>query len=174
MEAGATLINDVWALRKEGAVATARALAVPICLMHMQGTPETMQDRPCYGNVVKEVKKFLLERVNVCLDSGIPRERLLVDPGFGFGKNFNHNRSLILELNKLDELGLPITVGFSHKGFVGMLLGDAERDRAGGSAGLALVAVQRGARVVRCHDVSITRDLIRSWERLQQPEEERE
>ena len=96
-----------------------------------------------------------------------------MDPGFGFGKNFNHNRSLILELDKLQALGLPITVGLSRKGFVGALLGGLNRDRSACSAGLALIAVQNGASVVRCHDVSVTRDLIRSWELLQNPDHER-
>lgn len=173
VEAGAGLINDVCALKKDGALSAARDLGVPVCLMHMQGNPQSMQDSPYYDDVITEVREFLQQRVDTCLDAGISSSQLLVDPGFGFGKNFNHNRSLILELDKLQALGLPITVGLSRKGFVGALLGDLNRDRSASSAGLALIAVQNGANVVRCHDVSVTRDLIRSWELLQNPDHER-
>ena len=165
--AGAGLINDVRALRADGAIETARVLGVPVCLMHMQGKPETMSDDPHYQNVVREVGDFLRHRVAACAEGGISQQQLLIDPGFGFGKNFEHNRRLLLELDALAGLGLPLTVGFSRKGFVGALLGDLNRDRGIGSAGLALLAVQKGARVVRAHDVVPTRDLIRSWERLQ-------
>ena len=165
--AGAGLINDVWALRADGAIEAARALGVPVCLMHMQGNPETMGDNPYYQDVVREVGDFLRQRVAACTEGGISEQRLLIDPGFGFGKNFDHNRRLLLDLDVLAGLGLPLMVGFSRKGFVGALLGDLNRDRAIGSAGLALMAVQKGARVVRVHDVVPTRDLIRSWERLQ-------
>ena len=167
VEAGAGLINDVRALRVDGAIEAARALGVPVCLMHMQGTPETMQKKPYYDDVVTEVRNFLWLRVMACVDNGIPVHQLLVDPGFGFGKNFNHNRHLILELEKLSSLGLPVAVGLSRKGFVRALTGDFGGDQAVCSAGLALLAVQKGARVVRCHDVSVTRDLIRSWEQLE-------
>ena len=165
--AGAGLINDVRALQADGAIETARVLGVPVCLMHMQGKPETMRDDPQYQDVVREVGDFLQHRVTVCAEGGISQQQLLIDPGFGFGKNFDHNRRLLLELDALAGLGLPLTVGFSRKGFVGALLGDLNRDRGIGSAGLALLAVQKGARVVRAHDVVPTRDLIRSWERLQ-------
>jgi dihydropteroate synthase len=167
VEAGAGLINDVCALQTEGAIEVARALCVPVCLMHMQGKPETMQDDPCYQDVVSEVRDFLQQRVAACTEGGIPEQHLLIDPGFGFGKKFDHNRRLLLELGAFAGLGVPLTVGFSRKGFVGALLGNLEQDRAVGSAGLALLAVQRGARVVRAHDVVPTRDLIRSWESLQ-------
>jgi dihydropteroate synthase len=165
--AGAGLINDVRALRADGAIEAVRDLGVPVCLMHMQDKPETMGDDPRYQNVVREVGGFLRQRVDACIEGGISEQQLLIDPGFGFGKNFDHNRSLLLELDVLVRLGLPVTVGFSRKGFVGALLGDLNRDRAIGSAGLALLAVQKGARIVRVHDVVPTRDLIRSWERLQ-------
>ena len=165
--AGAGLINDVCALRAEGAIEAARALGVPVCLMHMQGKPETMGDDPYYQDVVREVGNFLRQRVAACTEGGISEQQLLIDPGFGFGKNFDHNRRLLLDLDVLAGLGLPLMVGFSRKGFVGALLGDLNRDRAIGSAGLALMAVQKGARVVRVHDVIPTRDLIRSWECLQ-------
>ena len=165
--AGAGLINDVRALRADGAIETARVLGVPVCLMHMQGKPETMRDDPQYQDVVREVGDFLQHRVAACAEGGISQQQLLIDPGFGFGKNFEHNRRLLLELDALAGLGLPLTVGFSRKGFVGALLGDLNRDRGSGSAGVALLAVQKGARVVRAHDVVPTRDLIRSWERLQ-------
>jgi dihydropteroate synthase len=165
--AGAGLINDVRALRAEGAIEAARALGVPVCLMHMKGKPETMGNDPDYQDVVSEVRDFLRNRVAACAEGGISQEHLLIDPGFGFGKNFHHNQRLLLDLDMLAGLGLPVTVGLSRKGFVGALLGDVNRDRAVGSAGLALFAVQRGARLVRVHDVAPTRDLIRSWERLQ-------
>jgi dihydropteroate synthase len=165
--AGAGLINDVRALRVDGAIEAARALGVPVCLMHMKGKPETMGDGPRYQDVLTEVADFLQYRVAVCVEGGIPQQQLLIDPGFGFGKNFDHNRRLLLELDTLAGLGLPLAVGFSRKGFVGALLGNLNRDRAIGSAGLALLAAQKGARVVRVHDVLPTWDLIRSWERLQ-------
>ena len=165
--AGAGLINDVRALRADGAIETARVLGVPVCLMHMQGKPETMRDDPQYQDVVREVGDFLQHRVAACVEGGISQQQLLIDPGFGFGKNFEHNRRLLLELDALAGLGLPLAVGFSRKGFVGALLGDLNRDRGIGSAGLALLAVQKGARIVRAHDVVPTWDLIRSWERLQ-------
>ena len=167
---GAGLINDVRALRADGAIDAARALGVPVCLMHMQGKPETMGHNPHYQDVVREVGEFLRHRVTACVEGGISQQQLLIDPGFGFGKNFDHNRCLLLELDVLAGLGLPLTVGFSRKGFVGALLGEMNRDRAIGSAGLALLAAQKGARVVRTHDVVPTRDLIRSWERLQSGE----
>jgi dihydropteroate synthase len=165
--AGAGLINDVRALRADGAIEAVRVLGVPVCLMHMQGKPETMGEDPHYQDVVREVGNFLRRRVSACRAGGILQRRLLIDPGFGFGKNFDHNRRLLCELDELTELGLPLSVGFSRKGFVGALLGDLKRDRAVASAGLALLAVQKGARVVRVHDVAPTRDLIRSWECLQ-------
>ena len=116
---------------------------------------------------MKEVGDFLRQRVAACTEGGISQQQLLIDPGFGFGKNFAHNRRLLLELDVLVGMGLPVTVGFSRKGFVAALLGDLNRDRTIGSAGLALLAAQKGARIVRAHDVVPTRDLIRIWERLQ-------
>jgi dihydropteroate synthase len=165
--AGAGLINDIRALRADGAIKVARALGVPVCLMHMRGTPETMGDDPRYQDVVKEVGDFLRHRVAACVEGGISQDQLLIDPGFGFGKKFDDNQRLLLELDVLASLGLPLTVGFSRKGFVGSLLGDLNRDRTIGSAALALLAAQKGARIVRVHDVAPTRDLIRTWEHLQ-------
>ena len=166
VEAGAGMINDVRALRVEGAPEIARSLAVPICLMHMGGEPLTMQTSPYYQDVVKDVRSFFDERLMVCQEIGISSDRLLIDPGFGFGKSLDHNRRLLLELDTFSELNLPMVVGFSQKLFSGSLLGDLDRDRTIASAGAALYAVQKGASIVRTHDVSQTKDLIQCWDSL--------
>ena len=161
--AGAGLINDVHALRRDGALDAAAALGVPVCLMHMQGEPRTMQDDPHYDDVVGEVHRFLAERLFACQMAGIDRKKILVDPGFGFGKTLEHNLALLRSLERFAELG-PVLVGLSRKGMIGTLTGQAEPSRrAAGSAAAALIAVQRGATIVRVHDVAITRDALAVW-----------
>jgi dihydropteroate synthase len=158
--AGAYMINDVRALRAPGAVEAAAELGVPVCLMHMQGSPETMQQDPRYRDAVTEVRAFLAERTRACLEGGIRPERLLVDPGFGFGKTLSQNVALLASLGRLSSLGLPIMVGLSRKSMVGQLTGRAVGERLPGSLAAALIAAQHGAAVLRVHDVPATRDAL--------------
>lgn len=163
VEAGAGLINDVAALRGEGALEAAAALGVPVCLMHMRGEPRTMQVAPEYDDVVGEVHRFLAERLFACQMAGIDKKRILVDPGFGFGKTLEHNLALLRELERFAELA-PVYVGLSRKTMIGALTGhDEPAARAAGSAAAAMIAVQRGALLVRVHDVAVTRDALAVW-----------
>jgi dihydropteroate synthase len=162
--AGASLINDVRALRLPGALETAARLGVPVCLMHMAGEPRTMQNAPSYDDVVSEVRGFLAGRVAACVDAGIPRERLLVDPGFGFGKTTAHNVALLAGLGRLAELGLPILVGISRKSMVGALTGRGPGERLAASLAAAVLAAERGASILRVHDVADTLDALRVLE----------
>jgi dihydropteroate synthase len=160
--AGAGLINDVAALRRPGALAAAAALGVPVCLMHMQGEPGTMQRDPAYDDVVGEVAAFLAARVAACEGAGIGRGRLLVDPGFGFGKTLAHNLALLRGLPRLAALGLPVLAGLSRKSMIGALLGGVPVEgRLHGSVAAAVLAVERGAAVVRVHDVGPTVQALR-------------
>lgn len=154
--AGANLINDVRALRGDGALQAAAELQVPICLMHMQGEPRTMQLSPHYENVVAEVKGFLTERLDASIAAGIPREHLLIDPGFGFGKTVTHNLSLMKHLQQFMELGVPVLVGASRKSLIGAVLELPVDQRVYGSIALAALAVAQGASVIRAHDVAAT------------------
>ncbi|HWQ95563.1 MAG TPA: dihydropteroate synthase [Gammaproteobacteria bacterium] len=165
--AGAGMINDVRALRLTGALEAAadinRRLSVPICLMHMQGEPGTMQQQPDYSDVVQEVCAFLAERVQACVRHGIPRERLVVDPGFGFGKQLEHNLSLLKRLDELGKLGLPIMVGLSRKSMIGVVLDRPVTQRLYGSLAAAVLAVARGAVLVRVHDVRATVEALKLY-----------
>lgn len=158
--AGAGLINDVTALQAPGAIELAAQLGVPVCLMHMQGTPESMQDQPTYGNVVTEVKDFLLERAGACMQHGIDREKILLDPGFGFGKTTAHNLQLLQQLEQLVEAGFPVLVGLSRKSMIGQILGLPVDKRLPAGLALAVLAAWQGAAIVRCHDVRETREAI--------------
>jgi dihydropteroate synthase len=160
-EAGASLLNDVRALRRPGALEAAAATGLPVCLMHMQGEPGTMQDDPAYTDVVVEVRTFLAERMEACLGAGIGPERLLVDPGFGFGKTLAHNLELLRGLPALAALGPPVLVGLSRKRMIGALTGRPVGERLAGGLALAVLAVERGARIVRTHDVAGTVDALR-------------
>jgi len=162
--AGAGMINDVRALRLPGAMEAAREAGVPVCLMHMQGEPWTMQADPRYTDVVAEVGAFLVERIHACVAAGIPRQRLLIDPGFGFGKTLAHNLALLAGLPALLALGPPLLVGLSRKSMIGALTGRPMAERLAGSLAAAVLAVERGARVVRVHDVAATVDALRvAW-----------
>ena len=162
--AGAGFINDVYALRREGALDAAAELKVPVCVMHMQGEPGTMQDDPHYDDVVGEVHRFLAERVFACEMSGIDKRRVLVDPGFGFGKTLEHNLALLRGLERFRDLGAGVFVGVSRKAMIGTLTGrKSGAERAAGSAAAAMIAVQRGAMIVRVHDVAATRDALNVW-----------
>jgi dihydropteroate synthase len=159
--AGAGMINDVMALRVEGAIETARDLQVPVCLMHMQGSPRTMQKDPRYDDVVSEVREFLLRRTDACLAAGLDEKNLIIDPGFGFGKTLGHNLALLAHLEVLVETGFPVLVGLSRKSMIAAMLDRPVDKRVAASAALALVAVQKGARMVRVHDVAETADVLR-------------
>ncbi|HLD14197.1 MAG TPA: dihydropteroate synthase [Burkholderiales bacterium] len=162
--AGAGFINDVRALRAEGALAAAAMLKVPVCLMHMQGEPRTMQEQPAYRDVVADVRDFLVARVEACVAAGIPRTRLVIDPGFGFGKTLEHNLTLLRGLRTLTAPGLPMLAGLSRKSMIGKALGLPVEQRLHASVALALVAVQNGARIVRVHDVGPTVEALRMFE----------
>jgi len=162
--AGAGLINDVMALRRPGALEAARDTGLPVCLMHMQGTPASMQDNPRYRDVVGEVEGFLLERVAAAESAGIPRERLVLDPGFGFGKTDPHNAALLAGLRRLASHGLPVLAGLSRKSLVGRVLGRELPERLAGSVAAAALATWNGARLLRAHDVRETVDAVRLME----------
>lgn len=164
VRAGAGLINDVRALRAPGALETAADLAVPVCLMHMLGEPRTMQRDPAYTEVVRDVHAFLAERMQACLGAGIPRESIVIDPGFGFGKTVEHNLELLRHLGAFQDMGVPVLAGLSRKSLIGATLGLSVDQRLHASVALALIAVQNGARIVRVHDVRATRDAVRMWE----------
>jgi dihydropteroate synthase len=162
--AGAGMINDVYALRRDGALDAAAALNVPVCLMHMLGEPRDMQDDPRYDDVVGEVHRFLADRLFSCELAGIDRRKVLVDPGFGFGKNLDHNLALLAAMERFAGLGAGAYVGLSRKSMIGTLTGRKDpAARAAGSVAAALIAVQRGAIMVRVHDVAATVDALAVW-----------
>jgi dihydropteroate synthase len=159
--AGAALINDVYALRQAGALEAAAELQVAVCLMHMQGSPATMQANPHYRNVAGDIMEFLKERIAVCHAAGIQSGRLLVDPGFGFGKTDLQNLELLHNLQQLSVLGPPLLVGLSRKRLLGNLTGRSAEQRVFAGVAAAVMAVERGARIVRTHDVAQTIDALR-------------
>jgi dihydropteroate synthase len=158
--AGAGMINDVYALRQDGAVAAAAKLAVPVCLMHMQGKPRVMQDEPVYMDVGKEVLQFLLDRATVCQSAGVAQQNIVLDPGFGFGKTFEQNIDLFHALPELAAAGYPLLVGISRKAMIGQLTGKGLLERMPGSVSAAMLAVLAGASIVRVHDVAETHDAL--------------
>ena len=162
--AGAAMINDVCALQNDGALETAAELGLPICLMHMQGEPRTMQQAPVYKSVTADVCDFLRDRIAACAGAGLPADRLLVDPGFGFGKTVEHNLQLLRDLDKIGGLGAPVLAGLSRKSMIGALLDRPVDGRLQASVALALIAAQKGAAIVRVHDVGPTIDALRIWE----------
>ncbi|MFB2925375.1 dihydropteroate synthase [Aeromonas hydrophila] len=160
--AGAHLINDVRALLEPGALAAAAVANVPVCLMHMQGQPRTMQAEPHYDDLLGEVRAFFDERIADCLAVGIERGQLLLDPGYGFGKTLAHNYQLLAQQEKLLDYQLPLLVGMSRKSMIGNLLGCPVDERLAGSLACALIGMQRGARIIRVHDVRATMDALRT------------
>ena len=161
------MINDVHALRREGALDAAAQLGVPVVLMHMQGEPGGMQAAPHYDDVVGEVHRFLAERIFAAEMAGIARKRIVVDPGFGFGKTLQHNLQLLAQLQRFTELGVPVLAGLSRKKTISELTGRAEpRDRVFGSVAAHLIAAQRGATLLRVHDVAATVDALKVWNAL--------
>jgi dihydropteroate synthase len=162
--AGAGMINDVYALRREGALDTAAELGVPVVLMHMLGEPRSMQDAPEYDDVVGDVHRFLAERIFAAEMAGIPKKRIVVDPGFGFGKTREHNLALLAQLERFTELGVPVLAGLSRKRTIGDLTGrTTPAERVHGSVAAALIATQRGAMLLRVHDVAATVDALKVW-----------
>ncbi|APD89833.1 dihydropteroate synthase [Alteromonas mediterranea] len=160
VKAGAGLINDVRALQEPGALIAASETGVPVCLMHMQGQPRTMQNHPTYQDVVEDVTQFLLERAEVCEKAGIAKEQILFDPGYGFGKSLEHNYALVKHLPKLMDLGYPVLVGMSRKSMIGNLLNRKVDERLAGSISLATIVAQMGAQIIRVHDVKETADAV--------------
>ncbi len=161
VEAGASLINDVYALRAPGALETAASLPAAVCLMHMQGEPRTMQANPTYQDVVADVRSFLEARVEACQGAGIDAERLLLDPGIGFGKQLQHNLALLANLPALRARERPLLIGVSRKSMFGTLLGRSVEDRLAGGVAVATAAVLAGASIIRTHDVPQTVDAIK-------------
>jgi dihydropteroate synthase len=162
--AGAGMVNDVYALRREGALDAAAELGVPVVLMHMLGEPRTMQDAPHYDDVVGDVHRFLAERIFAAEMAGIDKKRIVVDPGFGFGKTTAHNLALLAQFGRFTELGVPVLAGLSRKRTIGELTGrEAPDARVHGSVAAHLIAAQRGAKLLRVHDVAATVDALRVW-----------
>jgi dihydropteroate synthase len=167
---GASMINDINALRAPGALDAVAASDAAVCMMHMQGTPGTMQQHPRYGDVVAEVRAFLLERVRAARDAGIAVERISVDPGFGFGKTLEHNLELLRHLREFAVLGVPLLAGWSRKSSLGMITGKPAGERLAASIAAALIAAQNGAAILRVHDIAATRDalsVLRAVEKIQ-------
>lgn len=159
--AGADIVNDICALREDGALEVVARSNAGVCLMHMQGVPQTMQINPTYHDVVAEVKQFLTDRVDACLAGGILKERILLDPGFGFGKTTAHNIALIQHLDRLAELGFPLLVGLSRKSVLGKIAGGDELQRLHAGLAASVVSVMKGAKIVRVHDVKATVDALK-------------
>jgi dihydropteroate synthase len=161
LAAGASLVNDVRALRAPGALEAVAGSGAAVCLMHMLGEPRTMQSAPTYADVVGEVREFLAERVRACLAAGIDRERISVDPGIGFGKRPEHNLALLAALDRLADPDLPVLVGVSRKSLVGIITGRPPEGRLAGSVAFAALAVMGGAAIIRAHDVAETVDAVK-------------
>ena len=158
--AGADMINDVWALRQPGALEAAAATGLPVCLMHMLGEPGTMQKNPEYNDVVGEVSQFLRERIGKAIEAGIAPDKLLIDPGFGFGKTLRHNLQLLDQLASFKQLGYPLLVGISRKSMLGLILDKPVEQRLYGSIAAAVIAAIAGADIIRVHDVAETHDAL--------------
>ncbi len=159
--AGAGLLNDVRALQRHNALEIAAELSLPVCLMHMQGAPDTMQQAPEYQDVVTEVKLFLADRAVACMGAGIARSQIVIDPGFCFGKTLEHNLALLAQLERFGDLGFPVMAGLSRKSLIVKITGRDLDDRLPGSLALAMLAAQRGASILRVHDVAETADVLR-------------
>ncbi|MFO0028866.1 MAG: dihydropteroate synthase [Pseudomonadota bacterium] len=165
LAAGASMVNDVLALRADGALDAVAEAGAAAVLMHMRGEPRTMQQDPHYDDVVADVHRFLADRILACQFAGIDRARLIVDPGFGFGKTLAHNLDLLRGMDRFATLGVPVLAGLSRKAMIGAITGrDTPRERLHGSVAAALLAVQKGAAIVRVHDVAATRDALAVWQ----------
>ncbi len=166
VKAGAGLINDVCGLRTQESMQAAVQSGVPVCIMHMQGNPRSMQQSPSYNDVVEDVKTFLLDKAQQCQQAGIDKSKIIIDPGFGFGKTVKHNLSLLNQLDVLCQTDYPVLAGLSRKSMIGHLLGLPIEERMAPSVALAIKAVQSGAKIIRAHDVKETHDAIRMIEAL--------
>ena len=164
---GASMINDIYALRMPGALAAVADSDCALCLMHMRGEPLSMQEHPSYGNVVAEVQAFLAQRVAAAQEAGIASDRLVLDPGFGFGKTLAHNLELLRHLQIFSFAGLPVLAGISRKSMLGTITGRPVGDRLAASIAAALIAAQRGACILRVHDVAPTRDALAIWQAVE-------
>ena len=171
LDAGAAMVNDVMALRHPGALEAVAASDAAVCLMHMQGEPQTMQQTPDYADVVVEVRYFLQGRVDACETAGIARARLVIDPGFGFGKTLEHNLLLLKHLDRLAGTGLPVLAGLSRKSMLGTLTGQAVGEREFAGVAAHLMAVARGARIVRVHNVAAMRDALAIWNAVEEQQD---
>ncbi len=161
VEAGASIVNDVCALSADSALETVARLNVDVCLMHMQGSPRTMQKDPTYNDVVDDIKDFFSQRIEACIEAGIAEDKIILDPGFGFGKTLDHNLEILKRFNEFKSFGLPLLAGLSRKSMIGTLLDDRNvGGRIIGSVTAAIIAVQNGADIVRVHDVLETRDAL--------------
>ena len=163
---GASMINDIEALEAPGALEAVAASDCGVCLMHKKGEPATMQQAPCYANVLGEVRDYLARRVEACEAAGVKRERIAIDPGFGFGKTLDHNLTLLRRMVELTALRVPVVAGWSRKSSLGAITGRTADDRLAASLAAALLAVQHGAKIVRVHDVKETRDALAVWQAL--------
>ncbi len=164
---GADILNDIRALQEPNALETAVELGLPVCLMHMQGTPQNMQQNPKYDDVVEEVADFLNQRIFACTMAGIPKEHIILDVGFGFGKTVQHNYQLLKHLNAFVASGYPVLAGLSRKSMIGNVINKPVDQRVAGSIAGALLAVQNGAKIVRVHDVAETADALKVWQAMQ-------
>lgn len=171
LQSGAKLINDVRALTEPESLSVVAETGAEVCLMHMQGSPDSMQHNPQYIDPVAEVTQFLQARIEDCLAEGIDKEKICIDPGFGFGKNHQHNMQLMLNLENFKELGLPLLVGVSRKGMIGELTGKPIESRLAGSLAMAQIALEGGANILRVHDVAESCDMIRIWAAFKQLQE---
>ena len=169
VNAGASMINDVYALRQDGAVEAASELDVAVCLMHMQGEPGTMQENPGYRDIPGDILDFLSKRITACRDAGIDDEKIVIDPGFGFGKTHEHNVRLLASLDRFQELGMPLLVSLSRKSTLGALTGKDVEERLPAGIAAAILAVERGAHIVRTHDVDETIDALKIASAVMQP-----
>ena len=169
INAGANLVNDVNALQNEGAVAVCAKAQIPVCLMHRKGEPQTMQVNPQYADVVEEVKQYLLRRVAVCVDTGISKKNIIIDPGFGFGKSLENNLSLLKGVTEFCALGYPVLIGVSRKSMFGQLLGKDVNERMLASTSAVVIAYQKGARFFRVHDVAETCDALKLCAAVNKP-----
>lgn len=168
VNAGADIINDVRALQEPNALATAAELGVPVCLMHMQGQPRTMQSNPHYDDVINDIKQFFVERIAACETAGISRDKIILDPGFGFGKTLAHNYHILKYIDEFRMMGCEVLAGLSRKSMIGNLLGRDVDQRLAGSVAGALIAAQKGAKIIRVHDVTETADALNVWQACEQ------
>ncbi|MFT6918756.1 MAG: dihydropteroate synthase [Cognaticolwellia sp.] len=161
IDAGADMINDVRALQNDGCLAAIANSNIPVCLMHMQGIPKNMQNSPSYDDVINDIIVFFQQRIDTCISAGIARDRLILDPGFGFGKTLEQNFYLLANLSKFNQLGLPLLAGLSRKSMIGNLLNRKVEQRLAGSLATAIIAAQQGAHIIRVHDVQETVDALK-------------